>query len=126
MTEQSGNKTAIKKDGKKESRDLRQDAARIANSIQVEGQTREQQRLIATGIQRGMEVYLRQQAERSRELDKRAKKIRQAIKAQSTASDSETNIETDSVSGINVIALLPWGLLLLSWIFFLLFVFVPR
>lgn len=67
------NKTKQKKD----SRDIRAEAQKIANSIKIDGQSPAETKAIANGIQRGMEVFLRQQSEKARDLDKRTKKVKQ-------------------------------------------------
>lgn len=100
---------------KKEARDIRAEALKIANSQHVEGQTREQTRLIASGIQRGMEQFLRQQSEKARELDKRVKKVRRLAAPQ----QSEVAPDTGHVmQAPQRMVWLPWGLLIASWIFF--------
>ena len=47
---------------------------RIARGIQRPAQTKQQTRLIAQGIQKGIEQYKKQQNTRARELDKNRKK----------------------------------------------------
>ena len=111
---------------KKEARDIRAEALKIANSQQVEGQTREQTRLIASGIQRGMEQFLRQQSEKSRELDKRVKKVRRlAIQQSSELATDTTEIQCVAQGPIKK-AWLPWGLLIISWILFAGYVWFTR
>lgn len=101
---------------KKEVRDLKADALKIANMIHVEGQTKAETKLIANGIQRGMEMFLRQQSERARELDKRAKKIKQMGQVvQQVATDDGVEYAPHNSST----AKLPWFLLGISWIVFL-------
>jgi len=51
-----------------------EEAVRIARGTQRPGQTKEQTRLIAQGIQKGIELYKKQQSAKARELDKRHKK----------------------------------------------------
>lgn len=48
---------APKSKQKKEARDLRADALKIARSIKIEGQTPAETKAIANGIQRGMELF---------------------------------------------------------------------
>ena len=52
------------------------EAVRIARGIQRPAQTKEQTRLIAQGIQKGIEQYKKQQSARARELDKNRKKAK--------------------------------------------------
>lgn len=101
----------VKKTGlKKEARDVRSEALKIAASQKIEGQTKEQTKLIARGIQKGIEQYLRKKSEQSRELDKRAKKLKNL---ESSIEHVEV-VETEKV--VYRRAWLPWSLLLISWI----------
>jgi hypothetical protein len=69
--------TTAKPQQKKEARDIRAEALKIANSIKTQSQTAVETKAIAMGIQRGMELFLRQQSEKTRELDKKVKKVKQ-------------------------------------------------
>lgn len=86
------------------------EAMRIARGTQRPGQTREQTRLIAQGIQKGIEQYKKQQSARARELDKSIKKIRQHPLPQETPA---IEIQDRVVYRQHW---LPWLLLVLSWI----------
>jgi hypothetical protein len=57
----------------------RDEAMRIARGTQQPGQTREQTKLIARGIQKGIDQYRKQQNARARELDRKLKKARQQV-----------------------------------------------
>ena len=103
---------------KKDARDIRADAAKIANAIKVEGQTSTEIKAIAIGIQRGMELFLRQQSEKTRDLDKRTKKVKQL--ANQLTQQKETD-ETEEVTTEQKSSLLPWILLGVSWVLFLAF-----
>lgn len=106
---------------RKEARDTRSEALKIANSQHVEGQTKEQTRLIAKGIQKGIEQFLRQQNEKSRDLDRRTKKVQQLLNAHG----QETAVATDNVSTTQTSsfkAYLPWILLGCSWVMFIVYV----
>lgn len=97
---------------KKDARDLRAEALKIANTIKTEGQTPVETKAIANGIQRGMEMFLRQQSEKTRELDKRVKKVKQLsnqLTQQKSGDEKEETINTQTNSR------LPWVLLALSW-----------
>ena len=72
------------------------------------GQTKEQTRLIAQGIQKGIEQYRRQESAKARELDKLRKKTRQQV----PAPQPEVRIEERVVYRQHW---LPWVLLLLTW-----------
>ena len=101
---------------KKDARDIRAEALKIANTIKTEGQTTIETKAIANGIQRGMELFLRQQSEKSRDLDKRVKKVKQLATqlTQEKAADTKEEIETTQAA-----PKLPWVLLAVSWGFFL-------
>jgi arsenate reductase-like glutaredoxin family protein len=103
--------TPVKSKTKKEVRDLRAEAVKIAKSIKIDGQTKAEISAISSGIQRGMEQFLRQQSEKSRDLDKRVKKVKQAL---TQASQAEHLPALAAVSRQQS-ARLPWLLLAISW-----------
>jgi hypothetical protein len=84
-----------------------EEASRIAKGIQKPGQTKEQTRLIASGIQKGIEQYKKLNKAKSRELDKR-------LKLCQNQSSSVAEVETESK--IDYQHWLPWALLVLSWL----------
>lgn len=101
---------------KKDARDIRAEALKIANTIKTEGQTPVETKAIANGIQRGMEMFLRQQSERTRELDKRVKKVKQLsnqLTQQKSVDEKEEPVTPEGRPK------LPWVLLAVSWILFL-------
>ncbi len=106
----------VKTKQKKDARDIRAEALKIARSIQVEGQTPAETKAIANGIQRGMEMFLRQQSEKARDLDKRSKKVKQLANqlAQQQAEDDEQLPEQ-----VQSRHYLPWALLGASWLAFI-------
>ena len=83
---------------------------RIARGTQRPGQTKEQTRLVARGIQKGIEQYKKQQNARARELDRKLKKVKQQI---SSPEVHETEIQEKLVYRQHW---LPWVLLVLSWL----------
>ena len=86
------------------------EAMRIARGTQQPGQTKEQTKLIAQGIQKGIEQYKNQQNARARELDKKLKKAKQ----QATPPDvREIKVEQRVIYKQH---LLPWALLILTWL----------
>jgi NMD protein affecting ribosome stability and mRNA decay len=87
------------------------EADKIARQIQRPGQTKEQTRLISQGIQKGIDLYKKQQKAKARELDRKLKKV-SALTQSDTLEAAPTEIETNNIQW------LPWGLLLLSWIGF--------
>ena len=60
------------------------EALRIARGTQRPGQTKEQTKLIAQGIQKGIEQYKKQQNAKARELDKSLKKVKQQFASPET------------------------------------------
>jgi hypothetical protein len=83
----------------------------IAKGTQKPGQTKEQTKLIAQGIEKGIAEYKKQQGKKLRELDKRRKK--------NTNSESSSKAgSSEAVQDVQVAKplWLPWGLLALTWI----------
>ena len=95
------------------------EAMRIARGILRPAQTKEQTRLIAQGIQKGIEQYKKQQNARARELDKNRKK---AKRQNSSPGTQEIGVEfLEKV--IYRQQWLPWALLALSWIAMVMYLF---
>jgi hypothetical protein len=88
----------------------REEADRIARGTQRPGQTKEQTRLIAQGIQKGIEQYKRQQKAKARELDRKLKKVHQQM---DSPEPPETEVRETLVYRQHW---LPWVLLVLSWL----------
>lgn len=86
------------------------EAMRIARGTQRPGQTKEQTKLIAQGIKKGIELYKKQQSAKARELDKKLKKVNQQ-----SGSTEEHNTEVQE-KVVYRQHWLPWVLLLLSWL----------
>ena len=92
------------------------DAVKIARATQKPGQTKEQTKLIAEGIKKGIELYKKQQNKKARELDKKLNKVSALRVTHETATEQV-------VEPVDVRAnLLPWMLLGLSWICFVVYV----
>jgi len=89
------------------------EAMAIARSTQKPGQTKEQTKLIAQGVQKGIELYKKQQKAKARERDKQQK--RASVPAPSTE-NSEPAASVSSTPATQ--GRLPWVLLLLSWALF--------
>ena len=115
MTQPAPVVSPVKSKQKKDARDIRAEALKIANTVKTEGQTTIETKVIANGIQRGMELFLRQQSERTRDLDKRTKKVKQLTTqlTQSKPVDVKEEIEHSPTS-----PRLPWVLLAISWVLF--------
>lgn len=92
------------------SEETKAEAARIARSTQRPGQTKEQTRLIAQGIQKGIDLYKKQQKAKARELDRRLKTLG---RPQDVPQDPEPQA---SEKGPERGHWLPWTLLALSWL----------
>jgi hypothetical protein len=88
------------------------EAMRIARGTQRPGQTKEQTRLIAKGIQNGIEQYKKRQSAKARELDRNRKKVKQQLQSPGT---QEIVVEEKLVYRR---PWLPWILLVLSWLLF--------
>ncbi|MFT5664066.1 MAG: hypothetical protein ACI9JR_001458 [Gammaproteobacteria bacterium] len=88
--------------------ETKEEATRVAKSMQRPGQTKEQTRLIANGIQKGIEQYKKQHKAKSRELDKR---LKLSQRQPSSKSEVESGPHIDYRQHW-----LPWGLLMLSWL----------
>jgi len=86
------------------------EAMRIARGTQRPGQTKEQTKLVAQGIQKGIEQYKKQQSAKSRELDKKLKKVTQQL-----VSPEEHEVEFKERLVYRQ-HWLPWLLLVLSWL----------
>ena len=84
----------------------------IAKGTQRLGQTKEHTKLIAQGIQKGIEQYKKQHKAKLRELDKKRKK---------TVTTSVEQLPAEKVVSTEPEVkrhYLPWLLLVLSWLFF--------
>jgi len=103
--------TMVKYSKQQTSEQTQLEAQKLANHIQKPGQTKEQTRLIAQGIQKGIDLYKRQQKAKARELDKKLKKAAQSKPEEALPIEPE-------VSAPAAKAGLPWLLLGLSWLGF--------
>ena len=106
-------KTAISKETVKESES-------IAKATQRPGQTKEQTKLIALGIQKGIEQYKKQHKVKARELNKKLKTVKSIVQTNSTNSEID-RAEIAGEQKKSATSPLPWLLLVVSWISFSLF-----
>lgn len=94
----------------KPSLQTKDEAMKIARGTQRPGQTKEQTKLIAQGIQKGIDLYKRELKGKARELDRKLKK----------ASGQNARPEGGDVRVEQQIRYrqhwLPWVLLVLSWV----------
>ena len=86
------------------------EALAMAKKTQKPGQTKEQTKLIALGIQKGITEYKKQAKSKQRDADKAKKKKAPVIDA-----EPEINISNNKSNN----NFLPWTLLVLSWIGFI-------
>ena len=87
---------------------------KIARANQRPGQTKEQTKLIAQGIQKGIEHYKKQQKAKTRELDKKLKKVSaRQFGLQEKSPESENTGAQEVI--VYKLAWLPWILLVLTW-----------
>ena len=103
----------------KVSEETRDDALKIARGTQKPGQTKEQTKLIAQGIQKGIEQYKKKHKEKSRDLDKKLKKASSMLKP-------ELAIVNPVKSGMVKPSILPWILLILSWLGFIAYIVMVK
>ncbi|MEZ8226683.1 DUF2956 domain-containing protein [Vibrio splendidus] len=97
-----------------------QEALKIAKATQKPAQTKEQTKLIAQGIEKGIALYKKQQKERGRQADKAKKRVqkeKQTLQANQDQ-DQEQNVDSDNKTTSNHASKLPWLLLFASWIGF--------
>lgn len=97
----------------KPSQQTQDEALKIAKGIQRPAQTKEQTKLIAQGIQKGIDIYKKQQKEKARELNRKLKKVTHQ-KATYIESDNHDN-EVEHII-IYQQHWLPWVLLAATWI----------
>jgi hypothetical protein len=100
----------VKRTKKYRSSDSSHEATRIARGTQRPGQTKEQTKLVAQGIQKGIEQYKRQQSAKARELDKKHKK------ATKKGTPSETHKNKVQERIVYKQHWLPWSLLVITWL----------
>jgi hypothetical protein len=89
---------------------IQDEAMKIARGTQRPGQTKQQTKLIAQGIKKGIEQYKKQESAKARELDKKLKKANQP-----SESPENPRIEVQE-KAVYRQHWLPWVLLILSWI----------
>lgn len=93
--------------------ETKEEAMSAAKATQRPGQTKAQTKLIAQGIQKGIDHYKKQQKAKARELDKKLKKAK--------GSATEVQVETKEVIRYKL-PWLPWSLLGVSWVIFIVYV----
>lgn len=99
------------------------DAMKIAKATQKPGQTKEQTKLIAQGIEKGIALYKKQQKEKARQADKARKKVQKNKQAELREQEMEIEDLAQDVSEPRSSSALPWTLLAISWIGFAIYLF---
>jgi len=94
----------------KVSTEVQSESMRIANGTKKPGQSKEQTKLIAAGIEKGIAEYKKQHKAKARQQDKQKK---QKLRADAAASVQETEVEIEQPTTNP--SRLPWALLALSW-----------
>ena len=97
------------------------EALAIAKKTQKQGQSKEQTRLIAQGIQKGITEYKKSAKAKHRQADQAKKKLQKQKQAQI---NQDQPAETESIKAKN--SPLPWGLLMVSWVLFALYFFYTK
>lgn len=103
------------------SQETQDEAMKVAKKTQKPGQTKEQTRLIALGIQKGIAEYKKSAKSKLRQADK-AKKKQRPVKQSSTPDEI---VEQQSTKTRNS-SILPWSLLVLSWLGFIAYFFTQN
>ena len=101
----------------KPSAQTQQEALAIAKGTQRPGQTKEQTKLIAQGIEKGIAEYKKREKQKARERDKQRKK--ELNRKESSIEPAEQNTPHAQSSAGR--AALPWVLLAASWLAFITF-----
>lgn len=105
----------VKKNKETISSETQDEALVMAKKVQKPGQSKEQTKLIALGIQKGIADYKKLAKSKQRSADKAKKKKVPVVNTESEESVNDNQSTT---------MLLPWGLLALSWIGFISYYFV--
>ncbi|MDW6001529.1 DUF2956 family protein [Vibrio mangrovi] len=102
------------------------EAMNIAKATQKPGQTKEQTKIIAQGIEKGITLYKKQQKEKQRQTDKEKKK-REKEKRQQTQTEQESTHPNTLASPEKttnslkpavpwILAAIGWGLFAIQWV----------
>ena len=99
------------------SKQARAEALKIARGIQRPGQKKEQTRLIAKGIEKGITEFRKREKAKARERDKLRNKALKEPKPTQPQAEQTQDVQTEK-SALRS-AWVPWLLLLASWAYFL-------
>lgn len=106
----------------KNSQEVQTEAIKVAKSIQKPKQTKEQTKLIAQGIEKGIAEYKKQQSKKSRERDKAKKSL---LKNKSTQNNEHTDTSAEK-NNLKSITFMPLLLLCASWIGFIIYLILNK
>ena len=101
----------------KVSKQARAEALKIARGTQRPGQKKEQTKLIAKGIEKGIAEFRKREKAKARERDKLRKKALKEPKSTQPQAEQAQDVQTEK-SALQS-AWIPWLLLLASWAYFL-------
>ena len=96
-----------------------QEAMKIAKATQKPAQTKEQTKLIAQGIEKGITLYKKQQKEKAREADKLKKKTLRTKQHNTDQPEIDDKAILKDNAKPKSNKALPWVLLALSWVGFI-------
>jgi hypothetical protein len=102
---------------KKVSNQARAEALKIARGTQRPGQKKEQTRLIAKGIEKGIAEFRKREKAKARERDKLRKKASSKNNPSRPQAEQTQDVQTRKSTSWPV--WVPWLLLLASWAYFL-------
>lgn len=107
----------VKKHKETVSQETQDEALAMAKKIQKPGQTKEQTKLIALGIQKGITEYKKLTKAKQRSADKAKKK---------KVSTPDVGLEDIASNDKSSTQFIPWGLLALSWVGFMSYHFLNQ
>lgn len=99
------------------SKQARAEALKIARGTQRPGQKKEQTKLIAQGIEKGITEFRKREKAKARERDKLRKKALKEPKLTQPQAEQTQDVQTKK--SVLRSAWIPWLLLLASWAYFL-------
>lgn len=103
--------------------ETQQDALAIAKATQKPGQVKEQTKLIAAGVEKGIAEYKKREKAKARERDKARKQQQKAKSATSSNDDGSDTSYIEPESQFNSLTWSLLGLLILSWALFAAYLF---
>ena len=96
------------------SKETKAEAEKMANATQRPGQTKEQTKLIAQGIQKGIDHYKKQQKSKTREINKKLRSVRTKASTEPNGKENESDRPNQNTNNR-----FPWILLGVSWLLFI-------